>query len=148
MPGAFFIMSAQRTIHNQAGFTLVELILVIAIMGILGAAIAANFSNLLTNASTTGGLGTAGEIQSAINIRYSENVSNNVQPFWPTVLDNSGAGVCTSTHACFDVVVKPVAGGGWSETSPTTYQFNYGGVSQTFTYNPTTGNFYCTAGSC
>src|SRR3989338_6222289 len=102
-------------ITNQSGFTLIELILVIAILGILAVAVAPSFTNLLTNASTTGGRGTAGAIQSGINTMYAENVAGNVTAapgssaaFWPTLLDACAGGVCTTANPCFSNVAQEI----------------------------------------
>lgn len=133
---------------NQTGFTLIELILVIAVLGILAVAVAPNFTNLLTNASTTGGLGAAAKIQSGINTAYSENVLNNTTPFWPATLDASSNGACTVANPCFGGVVMPITGNGWSKNSDTEYVYSHAGVSQTFTYTPVDGLFICSAGDC
>lgn len=137
-----------RYLQRQAGFTLVELILVIAILGILAVSVAPTFSNLLANSATTGGRGAAGKIQSAINMQYSERALNNTTPFWVAVLDAAGNGVCSTANPCFGGVVQPITSGGWSRTNATTYQYSNSGISQTFTYDPATGRFTCTGGTC
>lgn len=127
---------------------MIELILVIAILGILAVAVAPSFTNLLSSAATTGGLGTAGKIQSGINLQYSERALNNNPPFWVAALDASANGACSITNPCFTNVVQAITAGGWSRASNTTYTYSQGGISQTFTYTPATGLFVCTAGSC
>jgi prepilin-type N-terminal cleavage/methylation domain-containing protein len=138
----------KRTVSNQSGFTLIELILVIAILGILAVAVAPSFTNLLTNASTTGGLGTAGAIQSGINTMYAENVAANTTPFWVTTLDSASNGACSTSNPCFGNVVQPITSGSWTRVSDTEYAYENAGVSQTHTYDPSTGTFQCTAGTC
>lgn len=135
-------------INNQAGFTLVELILVIAILGILAVAVAPSFTNLLSSASTTGGRGTAGAVQSGINTKYAENVANNTSPFWPATLDSSANAACSTANPCFGTVVQPITSGGWTRTSNTVYNYSNAGISQTYTYDPATGKLSCTAGTC
>lgn len=135
-------------INNQAGFTLVELILVIAILGILAVAVAPSFTNLLSSASTTGGRGTGGAIQSGINTKYAENVANNTSPAWPATLDAASNAACSTSNPCFGSVVQAITSGGWTRVSDTSYTYSNAGVSQTWTYAPTTGKFSCTAGTC
>lgn len=132
----------------ERGFTLIELVLVIAILGILAVAVAPNFTNLLTNASTTGGRGTASKLQSAINMVYSERVTNNTTPFWPATLDGAANAACSLANPCFTTVVQPITSGGWTRTNATTYVFTNAGITQTYTYTPATGVFQCTAGNC
>lgn len=136
-------------IFNPSGFTLIELILVIAILGILTLAVSPSFTTLLSSSSRTGGLGTAGKIQSAINIKYSENVANNTTPFWPAVLDGSANGAaCSTATPCFDGVTQSVTSGGWSKTNSTTYRYSNLGVTQIYSYDTTDGTFECSGGSC
>lgn len=137
-----------RYFNQQTGFTLIELILVIAILGILSVSVAPTFSNLLTNAATTGGQGAAGKIQSAINIQYSERAINNTTPFWIATLDGAANGACTVANPCFGNAVQPITSGGWSRLSDTGYEYSNSGITQTFTYDPATGKFTCTAGTC
>lgn len=138
----------KRTLKNEAGFTLIELILVIAILGILAVAVAPSFTNLLSSASTTGGRGTGGAIQSGINTVYSENVLNDVTPAWPATLDSASNAECSTSNPCFGGVVQEITGGGWTRSSDTEYAYSNAGVSQTWTYDTTTGKFSCTAGDC
>lgn len=138
----------KRIINNQSGFTLIELILVIAILGILAVAVAPSFTNLLTSASTTGGLGTAGAIQSGINTMYAENVASNTTPFWVATLDSASNGVCSTSNPCFSNVVQPITSGSWARVSNTQYTYDNAGVSQTYTYDSATGTFQCSSGTC
>jgi prepilin-type N-terminal cleavage/methylation domain-containing protein len=137
-----------KKLNNQSGFTLIELILVIAILGILAVAVAPSFTNLLTNASTTGGRGTAGAIQSGINTAYAERVASNTTPFWVATLSGN-AGACSTTNPCFGNVVQPITSGNWTVTTAgTVFTYSNAGVSQTWTYTPATGTLTCTAGTC
>lgn len=136
----------KNTINNQNGFTLVELILVVAILGLLAAAVAPSFSNLLAKSAETTGKGTAGAIQSGINTKYAENVANNVTPSWPTQLDSAANGACTSSNSCFSDVVQSLSSESWSKTGTTTYQYNAQGAIQLYSYDTVKGTFTCTSG--
>lgn len=131
----------KNTMKNESGFTLIELILVIAILGILAAAVAPSFGNLLSSAATTGGRGTAGAIQSAINTKYAEAAAAG-NPAWPTVLDSVAAsGACDTTNLCFGDVAQPIVSNSWTKDSDTQYTYSEGGVTQVYTYDPLTGLF-------
>lgn len=137
-----------KKLNNQSGFTLIELILVIAILGILAVAVAPSFTNLLTSASTTGGRGTAGAIQSGINTQYAERVANNTTPFWVATLDGAANGACSTANPCFGTVAQAVTSSSWTRVSDTEYTYSNAGVDQTWTYTPATGTLTCTAGTC
>ncbi len=60
-----------KNVNQQSGFTLIELVVVIVILGILAATAAPRFINLQTDAQTAALEGVQGSIQSASNLVYS-----------------------------------------------------------------------------
>lgn len=146
-------------INNQAGFTLIELILVVAIIGMLTAAIAPSFTTLLADTSEASAKGLGGQIQSAINIRFAENLAGGTSTS-PGAFDLDGlasGSTCSTTNTCFDNVSSVAmtssswrkASGSASATDTDTYTYAApsGAGNLTFTYTPGTANagtFICT----
>lgn len=56
---------------QQAGFTLIELVVVIVLLGILGAAATARFQNLAVQAGNAAAQGTAAEVSSSAAINFA-----------------------------------------------------------------------------
>lgn len=149
----------KTNVKNQSGFTLVELILVVAIIGMLTAAIAPSFTTLLADSGETSGKGTAGAIQSAINTTVAQNIVAGATTILPASLDGVSAGAaCSSTAAlsntntCFYQVTKTPVSSNWTKgTTANTYTYTFTGGSLTFTYAADTTNntatFRCTSAS-
>ena len=116
------------------GFTLIELIMVIVILGILAAVAVPKFFNLSGNAKQSAEQGVVGGVRAGIQT-YMANDTNHA---WPTALDSASNGNCATSNACFGTVL---AQGGitsdWSKSSLTYTGPNAG----SYTYNTTSGEF-------
>lgn len=80
-------MNASRKLRRRVGFTLVELLLVIAILGILGTVVVVNFGGESDKARKTATLTSIGAINQAIQI-YKMNTGR-----YPKSLDDLTVGI-------------------------------------------------------
>jgi MSHA pilin protein MshA len=89
--------------HRQTGFTMIELIVVIVILGILAATALPKFINMRGDAQLAAVQGVAGAAASAMNLNYSGcQVKNNV----------ADGLVCRTVNACSVAQLAPLMQGG------------------------------------
>lgn len=118
---------------KQRGFTLIELVMIIVILGILAAVAIPKYFDLTSSANTAAEKGVVGGVRAGIHTYFA-----NYRAF-PTTLDSASVAVCNTTNACFGTVLSQ---GGitadWTKASSTTYT---GPANTTYTYNASTGSF-------
>ncbi len=118
----------------KKGFTLIELIMIIVILGILAAVAVPKYFDLQASAKTAAEKGVVGGVRAGIYTYFAQNKA------YPALLDAvAAAGTCASATPCFDTVLQQ---GGitadWTKGTTVTYT---GPAGTTYTYNPTTGDF-------
>lgn len=69
---------------NQKGFTIVELLVVIVVIGILAAITMVSYSGVTTKAKTTAAKSNASSVRSVIETYYADNAANAGNGSWPT----------------------------------------------------------------
>lgn len=132
-------------IHRTRGFTLVELVLVIAILGILAVAALPQFINVSTQARQASRDGVTGAVRSGIMLfRANDLVVNGPPGTWPATLDaaaaNSTAGPANTFYN--NVLTSGVSATSWAKgATVNTYIFNDGTSTFTYTYTPAAGTF-------
>jgi len=117
---------------KKKGFTLIELIMVIVILGILAAVAVPKYIDLTTNANTAAEKGVVGGVRAGIMTYYVQNKA------YPATLDSATSAACSASNACFTTVLQQ---GGvtsdWTKASSTTYT---GPNATTYTYTATGNN--------
>ena len=109
--------------RNEAGFTLIELVIVIVILGILSAVAIPKYEDMREQARTATLKGQLGSIRSAISIQYGRNALNGAATF--PVLNGSvfADGSVPKEPVLNSNAVKTTAGvdnaGGWQYMSGT-----------------------------
>ncbi len=127
---------------NRKGFTLIELILVIAILGILAVSALPKFLDLSTKAEQASRDGVVGAVRSGIALyRANEMVTVGGGGSYPSQLDDSAdANACSGN--CFNTILaNGINDSSWTRTSSSAYTFNDGANVTSYTYDSATGTF-------
>lgn len=72
---------------KKRGFTLIELVMVIVILGILAAMVLPRFVDLTTKAREAAAKGSLGAVRAAIAIRYASNAAYSANTLIPTTIE-------------------------------------------------------------
>lgn len=128
---------------DSRGFTMIELVLVITILGILAVSALPNFINVATQAQQSSRDGVSGAVRAGIALfRANDLVVNGPPGVYPAALDAAAAGACTAANPCFGTVVtNGITDNNWGKTNATTYTFNDGTSTFTYTYTIANGTF-------
>ncbi|MFC1703891.1 type II secretion system protein [Candidatus Omnitrophota bacterium] len=121
---------------NKKGFTLIEMVMVIVILGILAIVAIPRFFDLTTEAEDAAEQGIVGAVRSGIVMwRANECATAVTGCAWPTALDANGDGACAT---CFDAVLEQPISTNWTLSGLT---YTNARTTRTWTYVPATGVF-------
>lgn len=116
---------------SHKGFTLIELIMVIVIIGILAVIAIPRFFSLADDAKRAAEQGIVGGVRAGVYTSYAQNKA------FPASL-----GACPN---CFNAVLTQPVTKDWTGTDGLVF---VGPTGSTYTYTPADGTFTCTAGTC
>ena len=120
---------------NKKGFTLIELIMVIVLLGLLAAVAIPRYYDLQADAETAAEQGVVGGVRAGIYTLHASNRAAGVTPEFPATLDTSASPCVT----CFSTVLSQ---GGVNDTHWTKSGLTYTGpAGNSYTYDPNTGEF-------
>lgn len=137
--------------HNKGGFTLIELVLVITILGILAVAALPSFINVSTQARQSSMAGVVGAARSGIGLfRANDLVAIGPPGRYPgqggaTAMDAAAASSTAGPANPFfaNILQQGVTDAQWAKGASTdVYVYTIGtGVTCTYTYTPAAGTF-------
>ncbi len=130
-------------LRSNKGFTLIELVLVITILGILAVAALPNFINVSTQAKQASRDGVVGAVRSSIGLYKANDLVVNGPPgAYPATLDVAVAGAASPTNLVFTSILQQgVADAGWSKVDATHYNYSDGTTTYGYVYTPASGTF-------
>lgn len=129
---------------NRKGFTLIELVLVIAILGILAISALPKFLNLAQEAEQSSRDGVVGAVRAGLALyRANDMVQNGGDGTYPASLDAvADDTTCDTAPNCFgDVLQTPVDDASWTKVDDTNYTFSDGENDFDYVYDPAAGTF-------
>ncbi len=131
---------------RSKGFTLIELILVIAILGILAISALPKFLDVSTEAKQASRDGVIGAVRAGIALYRANDMvtSGTGTGTYPATLDTATNGPCQGPPAnpCFAIVLSNgIEDASWTRVSDTSYTYNDGTTTTTYTYSPANGTF-------
>ena len=126
--------------RNQKGFTLIELIMVIVLLGLLAVVAIPQYTGLQNQANVAAEQGVVGGVRSGIYTKYAANLANGVTPAYPALLGGA-VGACTTANGCFGNVLSQTITQSWSCLSAGLTYRGPSNATNVYTYDPVAGTF-------
>ena len=123
--------------RKAKGFTLIELIMIIVILGILAAVAIPKYFDLQNQAKVSAEKGVLGGVRSGIATYYSNECAKVTGCAYPATLDAAAAGACTTANPCFGNVMSQAVTQDWTKGAGA----YTGPATNTYTYTAATGTF-------
>lgn len=117
--------------RNRSGFTLIELIMVIVVLGILAVVAIPKYYDLQDDAKTAAEKGVVGGVRAGIHTYFAKNKA------YPGTLDGAAVGACDTSTGCFVTVLSQggITSSDWSKTGAAAYT-GPTGTAYTYTAAP------------
>lgn len=125
-----------KRLRSQEGFTLIELVIIILVLGILAATAIPKFYDLTAQAKTAAEKGVVGGVRGGIAIVYASNLVNGVTTFPATL--GGAAGSASPANLLFGNVLSPGVDADWTMVGTSTY---VGPAAGTYVYSSAAGTF-------
>ena len=123
---------------KERGFTLIELVMVIVVLGILGAVAAPQYVDLQSDAKIANENGVSGAVRAGITTYFIDPARGNKT--FPASLDAASNAICSVTNICFATVLPGGMRDQWTKVSASTYRSPRNGTN-VWTYSSTNGSF-------
>lgn len=125
-----------KRLRSQEGFTLIELVIIIIVLGLLAATAIPKFYDLTAKAEEAAQKGVVGGVRGGIAIVYASNLVNGVTTY---PADLGGAvGAASASNKLFSNVISPGIDADWSRSAANVF---WGPAGGSFTYSSAAGTF-------
>ncbi len=126
-----------KRLRGQEGFTLIELVIIILVLGILAATAIPKFYDLASKARLAAEKGVVGAVRGGIAIGYASNLVNGVTTYPPLL--GGGPGAAGAANPLFSNVISPGIDADWTKSA--TGEVFWSSADGTYTYSSANETF-------